>query len=132
MADACGWDVIHAWVQEHRESLPTTLAALSDYPLPYRAAIQAAVAPEIRVSLWREHFVSFLIPASTLSAPQQEFLRETLLDLPAIFASDKQTGQARARELELRMAGVFTRQEAGRIFAQLGPDEPGGGLRPPL
>ena len=131
MTDGCGWDPIHAWVREHRDALPTTLADLSQFPLPYRAAIQAAVNPEIRVSLWREHFESFLTPGSPLSVAQQTFLRETLPDLATIFGSDKQAGQARAREIELRMAAVFTRQEAGRIFAQLGPDEPPGGIPAP-
>ena len=132
MTDACGWDPIRTWVQAHREALPTTLAALSQYPLAYRAAIQAAVTPEVRISLWREHFESFLTPASPLSAPQQAFLRDTLLELPALFGSDQQTGQARARELEVRLLAVFSRQQARPIFAQIGPDEPLGGISAPL
>ena len=132
MADACGWDSIHAWVQAHRDALPTTLTALARYPLAYRAAIQAAVAPDVRLSLWREHFESFLTPASTLTAPQQAFVRTTLLELPKLFASDRLSAQDRARELESRLAGVFTREEAARVFAQLGPDEPPGGIRAPL
>ena len=132
MPDSCGWDTINAWVQAHRDALPTTLAALSLYPMNYRRAIHGAVTLEVRTNLWREHFESFLAPSSTLSAPQQAFLRDTLPELRLIFAADRATAQARMRELEAHMLTLFTPDEARVIFSQLGPDEPAAGISAPL
>jgi hypothetical protein len=131
MADQRGADEIHAWVEAHRASLPRSLEQLARYPVAYRAAIVRALPAPARVAVWREHFASFLGPGSPLSAPQRAFVQEALGDLPTLMADDLAAAQARGRELEERMAPLFSRWEAGRVFGTLGPPEPPGGLPAP-
>ena len=131
MADQCGWNEIHAWVAAHRDTLPRTLSELARYPMAYRRAIHGALASEERVALWREHLVSFLGPDSRLSLDQRAVLREAIDDLPALMSDDRAEARSRARALEERMLGVFSRDEARPIIATLGPDEPPEGLPDP-
>jgi hypothetical protein len=131
MADQCGWSEIHAWVAAHRDALPHTLAELARYPMAYRRAIHGALSSEERVALWREHLASFLGPGSNLSAVQSTLLRQAIDDLPALMSDDRAETQARLRDLEHRMSGVFSRDELRPIVATLGPDEPPEGLPAP-
>ena len=128
---SCGWfplkhQEIVAWVERHRDTLPTTLAELAQYPMPFRTVIVNSVAPDVRVGLWTEHLRSSLTPESPLSAAQRAFVERSIAELPGLLAAPAPNPVM--RDWESRMAEVFTRAEAGRIFATLGPPEPPEGL----
>lgn len=130
---SCGWfplsyDEIMAWVQQHHDTLPTTLAELSAYPVPFRKIIVNSVSPERRLRFWEEHLLTFLEPSAGLRPEQREFVAETIPLLADIFGSPLAEAQATMRPLESRMAQVFTRQQCAAIFGMLGPPEPPEGL----
>ena len=133
MSGACEWSPLRpaqmdAWVARHRDALPQTLDELARLPMQFRRAIVNAVPPAVRVSLWREHLSSFLGPDSELTPAQRALVEEAIVELPVIFDGPDDVGRERAARLEARMAELLTRQQAGRIFATLGPPEPPGGL----
>ncbi|MES2176287.1 MAG: bacteriocin fulvocin C-related protein [Gemmatimonadota bacterium] len=119
---------IVAWVEAHRDKLPRTLAELSTFPIPFRKVVVNAASHEQRLSFWREHFRTFTGEDSSLNAEQRAFVLEASEMLPELFGGTRESFQARAREFEERMLGVFSREQAGLIFAVLGPPEPPGGL----
>ena len=133
MAGSCGWfplgpREIHAWVERHKDDLPKTLAEIARYPIPFRKAIVAAVEPEVRVSLWREHLAGFLSEESGLTQEQQALIRETIDELPGIVGVAAADGRERLRAFDKRARELFTREQGGPIFATLGPLEPPEGL----
>ena len=133
MAGSCGWfplgpREIHAWVERHKDDLPTTLAELARYPIPFRKAIVAVVEPEIRVSLWREHLAGFLSPESGLTAEQQALVRDAIDELPGMVGVVAADGRSRARALEERARELLTREQGAQMFGTLGPVEPPEGL----
>ena len=131
MGDSCGYNPIITWVETHRDSLPQTLEELSRYPIAYRRVIQGAVPPDVRLGYWRDHLESFLQAPSALSEEQQAFIRDVLGQLHDIFVAEDVGGRARAKDFESRVLPLFSREQAYRIFALLGPPEPPGGLAPP-
>ena len=128
MADQCGWDEIHAWVAAHRDALPQTLKELSRYPMIYRRAIIGAVSPAVREAMWHEHLSGFLGPEAGLSPAQQACVREMMAALSTLMAEDRQKAQPLMEEIEERISTLFSREQAGSIFATLGPPEPPEGL----
>ena len=133
---SCGWfplsyEEILAWVEQHRESLPTTLAELSVFPVAFRRVIVNYVSPDQRTRFWQEHLRSFLEPASELSSEQRSYIAETIPLLPDIFKSPLAEAQAKMRPLEERMARVFSRPQCAAIFGMVGPPEPPEGLAIP-
>jgi hypothetical protein len=127
----CGWfplnrNEIHAWVERHRDELPTTLAELARFPMRFRTDIVNSAEPQRRIAFWTEHLQSFLGPQSEFSAAQQEFIAATLLELPALLST--RGPKPALSDWEARASKVFTRMEAGRLFAMIGPPEPPGGL----
>jgi hypothetical protein len=118
-------------VRAHEHELPTTLAELSRYPIPFRKAIVDVVGPERRGAFWREHLATFLTPDAGLTPPQRALVEDAIVELPAIFAVPRADGETRARALEDRMRTTITREQAHRIFGTLGPLEPPGGLSIP-
>ena len=119
---------IAAWVESHRDSLPTTLAELSRFPIPFRVAIVNSVSPAVRTALWREHLETFVGPDTRFTFEQQQFIRETIYALPAMFGGTRDDFLVRAKEFEARMKLLFSRQQAYAMFGMVGPPEPEGGL----
>jgi hypothetical protein len=117
---------IRDWLDRHPEALPRTLADLARYPMEFRRVMVNVVAPETRAGLWREHFESFLQPDSSLTEPQRQLLRETIPHLPQLLAAP--APNPTMSEWEQRVAAVFTRQEAARLFMSIGPLEPPDGI----
>ena len=131
MSGSCGWfpmrrEEIRDWVVAHKDELPTTLAGLAVYPIPFRKAILAFVSHDQRVVLWREHLSSFLNGSATLSSDQQAFVAESIAQLPALLSAP--APNPAIIDWETRMARLFSREEAARIFGNVGPPEPPGGL----
>ncbi len=127
----CGWfpmrhDEILAWVERHRNELPTTLAELSTYPMPFRRVIANAVDLDRRRRFWTEHLQSFVGPQSELTAEQQEFVLATIPELAKLLSAA--APNPAMSEFETRAKKVLSRQEAAQLFATLGPPEPPGGL----
>lgn len=127
----CGWfpmphNEIVAWVERHQHELPTTLAELSTYPMPFRRVIANAVDPERRLRFWTEHLQSFVGPQSELTTEQQEFVAATIPTLAKLLGAP--APNPTMSEFEARAKVVFSREQAGRIFATLGSPEPPGGL----
>src|SRR4051812_8993658 len=118
---SCGWfplpyDEILAWVKQHRDTLPTTLAELSAFPVPFRKVIVNYVSPEQRTRFWEEHLRTFLEPDSDLTAEQRAFVEETIPLLREIFGKPLAEAQAVMRPHEERMSRAFTRQQCAAIF----------------
>jgi hypothetical protein len=130
---SCGWfplphDEIVAWVDEHRDTLPTTLAELSTFPVAFRKVIVNAVAPEQRTQFWEAHLRTFLAPDAGLTAEQRAFVAETIPLLAGIFGSPLRESQAKMLPLEERMRQLLSRQQCIAIFGMVGPPEPPEGL----
>src|SRR5688572_18381129 len=127
----CGWfpmrrGEILAWVERHRDGLPTTLAELARLPMPFRSAVVSAVEPERRIRFWTEHLQSFLGPRSSLTTEQQAFVAATIPDLPHLLSAPAPNAVMSA--WEARASRHFSREEASRLFAMIGPPEPPEGL----
>jgi hypothetical protein len=119
-------DEILAWVEAHRDSLPSNLDELARFPIPFRKVIATVVPHERRLAFWREHLESFVGDNSELSTEQQSFVREAALSLPTLLAKPAPNPEIVA--WEARLAALFSRQAASRIFGTLGPAEPPEGL----
>jgi hypothetical protein len=128
---SCGWfplgpREIRAWLERHPEALPHKLADLARFPVPFRSIMVNAVAPDVRVALWREHLESFLGDSSLLTETQQSFILQTIPELSDILATPAPNPVI--VEWERRMAAVFAREDAARIFGLIGPPEPPEGI----
>jgi hypothetical protein len=131
MSGSCGWfplrpKEIRAWVEAHRHELPTTLAQLAMVPIPFRMVIVKALSPDLRTALWREHLATFLGDGSALSPEQQAFVVETCEQIPNLLAAP--APNPTIIDWEARMARLFSRGEASRMFGTVGPPEPPEGL----
>jgi hypothetical protein len=130
---SCGWfplshEEIVAWVTDHADELPRTLAELSAFPTPFRRIIVNRVSPERRTMFWQEHLRTFLGPESGLGVEQRVFVEEMIQRLPDLFTNPLADAQAMMRPLEGRMREIFTRQQAAAMFAIVGSPEPPEGL----
>ena len=130
---ACSWfplgyDEILAWVEQHRDALPTTLTELSTFPVPFRRVIVNYVPHDQRTNFWQEHLRTFLEPSAGLTAEQHAFVDETIPLLPGIFASPLEEAQEQMRPLEQRMGQLFARSQCAAMFGMVGPAEPPEGL----
>jgi hypothetical protein len=130
---SCGWfplppDEIAAWVEAHRDTLPTTLAELAQFPVAFRRVIVNAVSPEQRTRFWQAHLGTFLEPAAGLTAAQRTVIEEIIPQLSDLFGSPLLEAQAKMRPLEQRMSQTFSRAQCAAIFGMVGPPEPPGGL----
>lgn len=130
---SCSWfplprEEILAWVEQHHDTLPTSLDELSAFPVAFRKVIVNYVAPEQRTRFWVEHLRSFLEPRAGLTSDQQAFVTKTIPVLASIFQSPVPEAQAKMRPLEQEMRELFTQAQAAAIFGTVGPPEPPEGL----
>ena len=128
---SCEWfpmsqQQIRAWLDRHPDALPQTLEDLNRFPMAFRRVMLHAVAPEIRLRLWREHLETFLGPGSTLTASQRQLVAATIERLPELFAS--RPPNPAMTEWEREAGNVFSRHEAARVFMAIGRPEPQGGI----
>ena len=131
---SCGWfplphDEIVEWVVAHKETLPTTLAELSTYPVAFRRVIVHMVSVQLRTQFWQEHVQTFLEPGSGLADAQRAVVRDAKDQLPEIFGSASlDEMHARMEPLEAALRAVLTREQGAAIFGMVGPPEPPEGL----
>jgi hypothetical protein len=137
MSGSCGWfpiprAEIDAWVEAHRDSLPTSLAALSVFPIPFRKAIVATLPSEVVAGMWREHLLASLGSAAKRSPEQDELINGAVEAIDIVFgksdAAQESLHALNDRIRQLVVQEVISRQQAREIFATLGPPEPPGGL----
>ncbi len=94
--------------------------------MAFRRIMMGVVTPDTRFLLWRQHLESFLMPGSALSSKQQEMVATTIPLLPRLFAAP--APNPTMTEWERQAATVFSREEARRIFMEIGPPEPPEGI----
>jgi hypothetical protein len=117
---------IRAWLDRHPDALPQTLDELARFPVAFRRVLINAVTPDVRVRLWREHLETFLRSESVLSEPQRRMVAAAIPRLPDLLAAPAPNPVI--IEWERQIATVFSRPEAARVFALIGPPEPPEGL----
>jgi hypothetical protein len=130
---SCGWfplprAEIVSWVEEHRDTLPTTLPELSAYPVAFRTVIVNSVSVDQRTRFWEAHLRSFLEPQAGLTSQQCAFIADTIPLLSDIFGRSAPEAQAKMRPLEERMSHLLSRAQCAVIFGMVGPPEPPEGL----
>lgn len=105
------------WVEAHRASLPTTLAAFSEHRLAYRRAIYRALDVETRAALWREHIAAV---AEQVTQPEQRlFLERTI---PAVDGYLSETApESRLNAFFHEAVAVLGEDLAREAFVRLGP-----------
>jgi len=113
---------IAGWVEAMRGRLPTTLVALSMYPVSYRRAIVGALTNDQKIAVWREHLRTFLSGGEALEPDQRRFIESVLDRLDEFFADardDEALDDLQARSKEILGSGLAT-----QVFGNLGPVEP--------
>lgn len=116
-----------AWVEAHRDALPTRLEDVAAMPYDYRGVILAALPIEQQGALWRDHWTAFVTPASEqtplhrrivaglskpLTAEQIEFLRAEIADVHNAYSSAL-TAEERSQKGTARCARTYTMFERG-------------------
>ena len=130
----CNWfpldnDEILAWVDAHRETLPTTLEELSTLPMAFRRVIVNYVSPTQRTAFWQDHLRSYLVPESGLNEEQRAFVEEMIPALADVFQSASlELGRERMGAIDRRSRELFSRERCAAMFGALGPPEPPEGL----
>jgi hypothetical protein len=121
----------HSWVEAHRSDLPRTYEDFSRFPLNYRKAIYSILSPDERAMLWQDQFER-LLGRSGLTAEQRDVVAEAIqLATPEVFASlrertpsgTKLRYRQRLAELARQAESVFGKEDAGSLFATLGPSD---------
>lgn len=128
---SCEWfpmsqEQIRTWLIDHPDALPRTLNDLAQFPMAFRRVMVNAVKAEVRKDLWREHLETFLGSESPLNESQRRIVAATILKFPELFTAP--APNPALVEWEREIAITFSRQEAARVFAQIGPPEPPNGI----
>jgi hypothetical protein len=111
---------VAAWIEVMGARLPTTLAAISKYPVAYRRAIYGTLTSAQRVAVWREHLESFLSSHEALSPHKQLFVILVMERLDVLLNPDDRDSKA-LRELQARATEVLGPDLSLRVMANLGP-----------
>jgi len=89
---SCEWfpisrSEIRAWIREHPEALPATLADISRFPMAFRRIFVNEVSPDVRLRLWLQHFETFLRPEAGLTEQQRDMIVATAAEMPQLLAA---------------------------------------------
>jgi hypothetical protein len=118
---------VATWIEQHRDTLPTTYDALVRLPSAYRVAVVLALPPASGSAIMRDH----LQRASAAQPGMTEEQREVVADVgaflsPAWFAGERQARvTAWQRAFGQRIDGAFTLAERIRVFESIGPEDDG-------
>jgi hypothetical protein len=128
---SCEWypawrSELRGWIHEHPEKLPLNWSDLGRFPMVVRRVLVNEVRPELRIQLWREHLESFLLPEAGLTQAQRDMIVAAIPELPKLLSAH--APNPAMVEFEQRIATVFSRPEAGRIFGHVGPPVPPRGV----
>jgi hypothetical protein len=114
---------IAVWVAENAATLPTEYDELARYPVAYRRAIFAALAPAAQSSLWQQHFQAYLAAHPELNPDQRVFVAEMhAVVSPEFFREDQAMATSKERA-KSRAAALFPKNELPGLMANLGPVE---------
>ena len=132
MTDSC-WlpgqrEAAQAWIDAHRDALPSTLSELSAFPMMVRRAIARALPATQRVAVWREHLEMVCSVSRSGSPEQRALIADIVEQLPHLVGDDLAQAEATFRPFEPRLLALLTREEAVEALATLGPPEPPGGI----
>jgi len=111
------------WVKANGPRLPATLAELSRLPIAYRKAVVSSLPVEKRGDLWRQHFATFLTPASGLTAEQRAMIQRVGNGYEHFASTD--SGAAELKALAPRIHELFTKDLGHKIFETLGTQPTG-------
>jgi hypothetical protein len=105
-----------AWVDAHRQNLPSSLEALQPFSTEYRSRILNALPPEKQAEIWRARFRESL--SRPLTPGQKKLLDEALLIVtPELYRS----GRGFPASWREQVRNEYSRDEAMEIFESLGP-----------
>lgn len=77
------------------------------------------LSPEDRSTLWRTHLAQSIVLTEGLTAKQRDFIIEVMnMAKPGLFDGSPES-RAKVRALNPRMKALFTKEEAGNIFARM-------------
>jgi hypothetical protein len=114
----------HAWVLANGRTLPTTLEALSEYPVEYRREAFQAFAPAQQSAVMREHLAQFV--ASETLTQQQRAIVARLAEIitPEAYAdSGRKAAQAQVKKICQDIQKSFDRRQQA-LLSTLGPLTP--------
>ncbi|MEU6718314.1 bacteriocin fulvocin C-related protein [Nonomuraea sp. NPDC046802] len=114
------------WVRTHRDTLPRTYPEFSAHTMEYRKAIYANLPPEARQQLWQDHFQNYRQTHDRLTAEQQRVIDQAIEVIQGDVVNPPLSAQSHAALDALSSAAIaaFGKDEARRLLATLGPDEP--------
>jgi hypothetical protein len=105
-----------AWVDAHRQNLPSSLEALQPFSTEYRARILNALPPEKQAEIWRARLQESL--SRPLTPAQKKLLDEALVIVtPELYRS----GRGFPASWREQVRKEYSRDEAMQIFESLGP-----------
>jgi len=114
------------WVDEHRNDLPETYEAFSEYGMSYRRAIYRAHPPHIKIRLWETHLDLFAGAHPELTAEQLAFIEAERSKLGEYMVADPSSGIF--NEATERAIAILGRELTQKAFVRLGADVPSAAL----
>jgi hypothetical protein len=115
---------IAAWVERHRDDLPTDYDALALLPSPYRGAVFLRLSPEARSALVQEHLRRCVAARPWLTTEQRDVIdlaRESLT--PAWYDTTFDDRQRRSKSWGPPSLAAFGTSEWILIFGSIGPED---------
>ncbi|MFE9611486.1 bacteriocin fulvocin C-related protein [Streptomyces sp. NPDC006012] len=119
---------VRDWMERHKNALPTGYAEVTSHPMAYRRAIYSASAPEVKRSLWLEHFKAYRTSHRALTTDQRDVLDRLTSFVggtETLFTTTIAAGDSRHEELtpiKTDAIEAFGKEEARALMTQLGPD----------
>ncbi|MEV1005514.1 bacteriocin fulvocin C-related protein [Nonomuraea sp. NPDC050202] len=115
-------------MQANKDQLPKMYPEFSKLSMPYRQAVYQELTASDKAHLWDEHFKAYLRTRPQLSSAQQQVVAEAqslARDATVHDPAKVTTPELQARLSHLTSASIaeFGKDEAGAVFATLGPSE---------
>lgn len=110
------------WVNEHAESLPTSLEELSTFTHAYRKAIYIKLPREIQMRLWHQQTRYYLADLS-LTEAQRLFITEVDAEMEQTFGAEK-AKMRNEKKYMTRAKDILGIELAKKIFGDLGLNTP--------
>lgn len=102
--------------------MPTTLAEISGYTMPYRRAFLRTMAPAAVAKLWQEQLRQAAATDEDLSPNQRKLLMTLANRLPTFMADS--TGREQLLAMEPALIDMFGKEKSRTLFIQIGSDDP--------
>lgn len=109
-----------AWVEAHRDALPTRYDDVVAYPVSYRRAIHEALPPKSRSGLWTEHLRRYAADRPQLTANQRTLVRRAQ-GVAGDVATFQGEPPAELADISRAVREAFGPDEARAMLGVLGP-----------